>query len=82
MKYIFVLVFSLSLTACAPSTPPTQTDQCLRQDLFDRCMKNLPAGPEKTMYNDWDEVVSECGHQAYMQSIRKTVLIKEECRGQ
>ena len=40
----------------------------LRIDLFERCMGLLPKGPEKTVYSDWDEVVSECGTQAYYMS--------------
>lgn len=82
MKHILLLIVAAMLTACAKSTPETQVDQCLRQDMFSKCMKELPKGPEKTVYNDWDSVVSECGHQAYLLSIRKTVIIKEECRAQ
>ena len=56
------------------------TDQCLRQVLFDKCMKSLPAGPQATQYNDWDEVVAACGNQAYYMSLRPKLTIKEECR--
>lgn len=59
---------------------PTQPDQCLRAELFDRCMKALPAGPAATKYNDWDEVVAECDDAAYRQSLRTTDSIKQECR--
>lgn len=24
------------------------------------CINNLPAGPNSTVYNDWDEVMEEC----------------------
>ena len=44
--------------------PRYVTDQQLRQELFFKCMQALPAGPQATKYNDWDEVVSECGTQA------------------
>jgi hypothetical protein len=27
-------------------------------------MRSLPAGPQAAKYNDWSEVVSECGTQA------------------
>ena len=55
-------------------------DQCIRAEHFKICMQALPAGPEKTRYNDWDEVVAECSSVAYYLSIRKTSEIKPECR--
>ncbi len=62
---------------------PVQTsvlDQCLRQQLFERCMASLPAGPESTRYNDWDDVVSECEDQAMYASYRSPKFVKAECR--
>lgn len=82
MKYIAIILFASVLSACAPSVPTTQVDQCLRQELFEKCMKSLPAGPVSTQYNDWDEVVAECSSAAYLSAIRRTTSIKEECRGQ
>ena len=43
-------------------------DPELRREIFKECMEILPAGPEETVYNDWDEVVDECGTQAYYMS--------------
>jgi hypothetical protein len=55
-------------------------DQCQRRELFLACMKALPAGPQSTHYNDWDEVVKQCDSAAYYQSLRKLVHIKPECQ--
>ena len=38
---------------------------------FENCLKLLPASPQFTHYNDWDEVVSECGKQASINTQRK-----------
>lgn len=58
----------------------TIADQCLRVELFHRCLAALPAGPQAAKYNDWDEVVSECGSQAFYQSLRRREFVKPECR--
>lgn len=52
-----------------------EPDQELRAKLFKDCMSALPAGPVATKYNDWDEVVAECGNQAYYQSLRKVPVL-------
>lgn len=57
-----------------------EPDQCLRQKLFVDCLSVLPAGPTATVYNDWAEVVSECGSKAYYHSLRAKAHIKPECR--
>lgn len=54
-------------------------DQCLRREIFQQCMKALPAGPQATKYNDWDEVVSQCESAAYYQSLKKKTQITAEC---
>ena len=61
---------------CAESTGP---DQCLRREIFQQCMKALPAGPQTTKYNDWDEVIGNCESVAYYQSLKKTTQITAEC---
>jgi len=61
---------------CTESTGP---DQCLRREIFQQCMKALPAGPQATKYNDWDEVVGMCESVAYYQSLKKKTQITEEC---
>lgn len=82
MRLIAILAAVL-LAGCNPSEvtkPSYAADQCLRADLFKQCMASLPAGPASTKYNDWSEVVSECGSQAYYQSLRNRSLVKPECR--
>jgi hypothetical protein len=59
---------------------PVVTDQCLRQEIFQKCMASLPKGPERTTTsNDWDEVVVECGEQSYYQAKRRAAHVKPEC---
>jgi len=36
-----------------------------RQELFFKCLANIPKGPERTVTNDWAEVVHECEISAY-----------------
>jgi len=76
MKYIFLLVAVAMLSACNIVAEPGSnasaikyvTDQKLRAERFDACMKALPAGPVSTQYNDWSEVVDSCETAAYRQS--------------
>jgi len=77
MKKLFILGAILFLSACAPSS---QTDQCLRTELFSSCLKNVPKGPSSIHNsNDWDEVVVACDNVSYYQSMRKTTQITKEC---
>lgn len=56
-----VIGVTLILAGCTPDPYPSwATDKIYQAKLFDNCMQSLPAGPQKTKYNDWDEVVSEC----------------------
>lgn len=86
MKKLLIIVGILSLTACSEEVPIMKNrhiaDQCLRAVLFDKCMRTLPAGPLASKYNDWDEVVSECGRQAFYQSIRNREHVKPECQAE
>ncbi len=73
-----------SLTACDSGTtffPPT-VNQCLRAEAFQSCMRSLPAGPQATKYNDWDEVVDSCSQTAYYLALRPQATIPEQCRSQ
>ena len=83
MKKLFLLL-PLLLIACGKDDKPFIDERvanlCLQREIFNECMKMLPAGPVATKYNDWDEVVSECGRQAYYLSIRKESTIPAECR--
>ena len=66
----------LLLAGCAPKLPNGEPysggyyDQDVRRDGFFECLRALPAGPQATRYNDWSEVVSECGSQATTLSAR------------
>lgn len=64
---IIVILVILLTTGCSSKQ---KVDQCLRQELFTRCLTAIPAGPAVTKYNDWDEVVAMCDSIAYRQSIR------------
>ena len=58
-----LLIGSTALLA-ACDVPIYKQNQELRRELFFKCLDKLPKGPEKTVYNDWDEVVAECGIHA------------------
>ena len=78
-----ILVSALLLVACDSKVvdkDPQISDQCLRRELFNECMKLLPAGPVATHYNDWDDVVSECRGYAWSTSVRFRSVIKKECQ--
>ena len=91
-----LVVFAIAMTGCTAKTNTDGTttlttekiapedkssnDQCLRAKLFEQCLNALPAGPQSTKYNDWDEVVNQCEIAAYRHSFRKMRYIKEECR--
>ncbi len=68
------------LLACQDVSDPSIADQCLRSQLFEACMKDLPAGPQKTHYNDWDDVVDSCETSAYYRSLRRESQVKPGCR--
>jgi hypothetical protein len=80
---ICLIVCTLALTACEDPIDPTKstytTDQCLRSELFAKCMAAIPAGPISPKYNDWDEVVGECGSAAFYQAQRQRRFVKPEC---
>ncbi len=72
-------LFTVGLGGCADPDPQL-VDQCMRREIFQQCMKALPAGPKATRYNDWGEVVSKCEDVAYYQSLRRKSWIKPECQ--
>lgn len=75
-------LLAVALAGCtpAPAPSPWAVDQCLRADLFKQCLTAAPAGPQAARFNDWAEVVSECGDQAYKTALRERSGIKPECR--
>jgi len=78
MKKLFILGAALFVSACTP--PQQQTDQCMRVELFNSCLKNAPIGPN-SIYNsnDWEEVIERCDTISYWQSQRKAEQITKEC---
>ena len=77
-----IMIAALVLSGCGDGQPMelTVVDQCMRVELFKSCMASLPAGPQSTHYNDWDDVVDSCESAAYYQSQRKKSQVKESCR--
>jgi|GEM_PF-6508001 len=69
---ISIALSAFVLAGCENPAPPTggYYDQDIRRDVFFECLKSLPNGPNSTKYNDWSEVVEECGTQAYYISAR------------
>ena len=72
-------LLTAGLGGCA-NEDPQKPDQCMRREIFMQCMAALPAGPQATRYNDWDEVVGKCENAAYFQSLRRKSGIKPECQ--
>ena len=68
LKTVVLLVSSVSLLAAGCAPEKWEADQKLQAELFFKCLKHLPAGPLAAKYNDWDEVVAECGAQARQMS--------------
>lgn len=65
----FFTVFFYAMIKCEQSRP--QPDLVLQREIFNECMRNLPEGPKSTVYNDWDEIISECRLTAYCLSLKK-----------
>lgn len=80
MKKLWILLFLAGCDGKPIITPDPMPDQCMRREIFQECMKNLPVGPQATKYNDWDDVVDSCGSQAYYLSKRNKDSIKPECK--
>ncbi len=76
-----LLVWAALLVGCER---PSETilDQCMRNQVFERCLTTVPRGPESTRYNDWAEVVGECETAAMYQSYRLRAQVKPECRNE
>ena len=66
MKQIATLLVVLALAGCDQGL---RANPEVRAERFDACLKNVPAGPQHTKYNDWAEVVRACESAAYYQSL-------------
>ncbi len=86
MKSKITVLALLTICACTPPEPRKlehklrDVDQCLRQQTFEACMKNIPKGPESPVTNDWDEVIYACAEIARRQSVRYATQVRDECR--
>ncbi len=74
-----ILLLTVALAGCGDRPKDIVTDQCLRIQLAQQCMSNLPAGPTATKYNDWAEVVEQCDRNSWSQSRRYREFVKPEC---
>ena len=79
IKFVFIILVTMLLSACDAMKSPTP-NQCLRQELFEKCMVILPKGPDATKYNDWAEVVTACSQQSYYSSLRPETQIPIQCK--
>ena len=73
MKSAMILISAVMLAGChqpIDTTNPAIENQrgLLRAKLAQQCMRDLPAGPQSTQYNDWDEVVNACSENAFYQA--------------
>jgi hypothetical protein len=65
MKTSKIILFGLAICALSGcGYPHYESDNQEKQAFFFKCLQELPAGPETTKYNDWNEIVSECAQQA------------------
>ena len=89
MKYAIIMA-CIVLAGCQKTADGTMTtelkentsqiNQCIRTEVFFKCLSAVPAGPVSTKYNDWSEVVEECSSTANWISRRKYSTIPPECR--
>lgn len=80
MNRFVILVLPILAGCDAPpmDAPKYRYDAEVRKEMFFKCLQSVPSGPSQTKYNDWDEVVSECGTQSYFLA-RKCF---ENCNGE
>lgn len=68
-RYTVLLAATLLVAGCSQPVDTRAYDPVARSEyrdkLFNECMNALPAGPQVTKYNDWDDVVSECSQSSY-----------------
>jgi hypothetical protein len=89
MKYAIIMA-CIVLAGCQKAADGTMTtehkdntaqvNQCIRTEVFYKCLSTVPAGPVATKYNDWSEVVEECSSTARFIALRKYSTIPLECR--
>jgi len=68
IKIVLVLIVCLFICNCKKSQEEIDREirmQEKQQEIFFKCLANIPKGPESTVTNDWDEVVDKCNCVAY-----------------
>ena len=64
--WVFLIVVCFAAIGFAIHKAPVwKTDKVKYKEEYYQCINNLPAGPESTVYNDWDEVMEECQYLAH-----------------
>lgn len=65
---IIVAASCLAMQGCGSRSRRVESDRdnCLYQAQFRECMELLPAGPQRTHYNDVDDAVDACADRAYV----------------
>lgn len=63
-KAVSICAVLALLSGCDPPKSTGYYDQDVRREVFFQCLQTVPAGPQATKYNDWSEVIDECGDQA------------------
>ena len=71
----FLLVLAL-LAGCGPSTI---TDQCLRKELFSKCMELSPDDPGSAVYKSPEELLTYCANASLSRSSRPPEQVKPAC---
>lgn len=70
-RAVIAVVSLLLVVACTPRAPTPEEAAAAakyRAEQFTLCMASLPKGPDRTVYNDWDEVVDSCKDFARIQN--------------
>ena len=68
----FMLVLVL-LAGCGPSTI---TDQCLRKELFSKCMDVSPDDPGSAVYKSHEELLTYCANASLSRSSKPPEQVK------
>lgn len=60
MKAIVLAFVLIGLAGCERTYTSIKYDEDRVIELFQDCLDRVPEGPQKTHYNDWDEVIEMC----------------------
>lgn len=74
IKILSSLVAVLALSGCTPTT----VDQCLRVELYDKCLKSSQHDSQEPAVAQI--IRTECDFRSANQATRRQVDVKSECR--